>query len=160
MYTEEEDQDTKGNFILGILKKLKMYKKKGDERIQKMKKMKNKNEPIKKEKKEKEASPLTCDMLLLSGSIIVNESMLTGESVPQIKDSVTKLDYLRDLPLDTKLKHKNSILFAGTKVVKSERNEEHEPLPKFVESPPPDRGAVCYVEKEIKEMIPLKLLFL
>ena len=75
---EEEDQDTKGNFILGILKKLKMYKKKGDERIQKMKKMKNKNEPIKKEKKEKEASPLTCDMLLLSGSIIVNESMLTG----------------------------------------------------------------------------------
>ena len=144
---EEEDQDTKGNFILGILKKLKMYKKKGDERIQKMKKMKNKNEPIKKEKKEKEASPLTCDMLLLSGSIIVNESMLTGESVPQIKDSVTKLDYLRELPLDAKLKHKNSILFAGTKVVKSERNEEHEPLPKFVESPPPDRGAVCYVIK-------------
>ena len=145
---EEEDQDTKGNFILGILKKLKMFKKKAQERADRMKIMKNKNEaPAKKEKKEKEASPVTCDMLLLSGSIIVNESMLTGESVPQIKDSVTKLDYLRDLNLDPKLKHKNSIIFAGTKVVKSERNEEHEPLPKCVESPPPDRGAVCYVIK-------------
>ena len=70
----------------------------------------NKKDNSKKEK-EKDASPVTCDMLLLSGSVIVNESMLTGESVPQIKDSVTKMDYLRDLVLDSKLKHKNSIIF-------------------------------------------------
>ena len=146
---EEEDQETKGNFILGFLKKLKLMRKKGQERMELMQKKKNKDkeEPTKKEKKEKEPSPVTCDMLLLSGSIIVNESMLTGESVPQIKDSVTKLDYLRDLNLDTKLKHKNSIIFAGTKVVKSERNEEYEPLPKCIETPPPDRGAICYVIK-------------
>ena len=146
---EEEDQETKGNFILGFLKKLKLMRKKGQERMELMQKKKNKDkeEPAKKEKKEKEPSPVTCDMLLLSGSIIVNESMLTGESVPQIKDSVTKLDYLRDLNLDTKLKHKNSIIFAGTKVVKSERNEEYEPLPKCIETPPPDRGAICYVIK-------------
>ena len=51
---EEEDQDTKGNFILGILKKLKMFKKKAQERADRMKIMKNKNEaPAKKEKKEK-----------------------------------------------------------------------------------------------------------
>ena len=145
---EEEDQDTKGNFILNILKKLKAFKKRGDEMRKKRMKAKdpNKKDNSKKEK-EKDASPVTCDMLLLSGSVIVNESMLTGESVPQIKDSVTKMDYLRDLVLDSKLKHKNSIIFAGTKVVKSERNEEHEPLPKNVLTPPPDHGAICYVIK-------------
>ena len=141
---EEEDQDTKGNMILQLLKKLKQMKKKADERKAKM----SKNQEVHKKKdKEKEASPVTCDMLLLSGSVIVNESMLTGESVPQIKDSVTKMDYLRDLILDTKLKHKNSIIFAGTKIVKTERSEEHEPLPKNVKTPPPDRGVICLVIK-------------
>ena len=57
------------------------------------------------------------------------------------------MDYLRDLVLDTKLKHKNSIIFAGTKVVKTERNEEHEPLPTNVKSAPPDKGAICLVIK-------------
>ena len=141
---EEEDQDTKGNMVLKILKKLKLMKKHADERKAKM----SKNpESAKKKHKDKDASPVTCDMLLLSGSIIVNESMLTGESVPQIKDSVTKMDYLKDLILDTKLKHKNSIIFAGTKVVKSERNEEHEPLPKNVTTAPPDKGSICLVIK-------------
>lgn len=32
-----------------------------------------------------------CDCLLLKGTCVVNESLLTGESVPQIKDSVTRL---------------------------------------------------------------------
>ncbi len=119
--------------VLKILKKLKLMKKHADERKAKM----SKNpESAKKKHKDKDTSPVTCDMLLLSGSIIVNESMLTGESVPQIKDSVTKMDYLKDLILDTKLKHKNSIIFAGTKVVKTERNEEHEPLKKNVTTVP------------------------
>ena len=143
---EEEDQDTKGNMVLQLLKKLKLMKKKADERKERMNKNKNK-EPNKKKDKEKDTSPVTCDMLLLSGSVIVNESMLTGESVPQIKDSVTKMDYLRDLILDTKLKHKNSIIFAGTKVVKTERSEEYEPLPKNVTTSPPDNGAICLVIK-------------
>ena len=143
---EEEDQDTKGNMVLQLLKKLKLMKKKADERREKMNKNKNK-ESAKKKDKEKDPSPVTCDMLLLSGSVIVNESMLTGESVPQIKDSVTKMDYLKDLILDTKLKHKNSIIFAGTKVVKTERSEEHEPLPKNVKTSPPDNGAICLVIK-------------
>ena len=141
---EEEDQEMKSNMILRLLKRLRQMKKKADERRMKMSKNSEKN---KKKDKEKDASPMTCDMLLLCGSVIVNESMLTGESVPQIKDSVTKMDYLSDLILDPKLKHKNSIIFAGTKVVKTERNDEHEPLPKNVKSAPPDKGAICLVIK-------------
>ena len=141
---EEEDQEMKSNMILRLLKRLRQMKKKADERRMKMSKNSEKN---KKKDKEKDASPMTCDMLLLCGSVIVNESMLTGESVPQIKDSVTKMDYLSDLILDPKLKHKNSIIFAGTKVVKTERNEEHEPLPKNVTTAPPDKGAICLVIK-------------
>ena len=139
---EEEDVEMKKNFILQTVKRLKEMKKRADER----KNQKSINTVISKYK-EKEPSPLTCDMLLLSGSVIVNESMLTGESVPQIKDSVTKMDHLKDFILDTKLKHKNSILFAGTKVVKSERDEQHELLPKNVTIAPPDKGAICLVIK-------------
>ena len=40
--------------------------------------------------KEKEILPLTCDLLILSGSAIVNESLLTGETFPLIKDSLIK----------------------------------------------------------------------
>jgi len=110
---EEEDEDTKNNKVIQLLKKLKEIKKKNEERFNK----KNVNSVLNKHK-DKEPSPLTCDLLLLSGSAIVNEAMLTGESVPQIKDSITKLDYEYNNNLDIKLHHKNCVLFAGTKVVK------------------------------------------
>ena len=150
MSIKEEDEEAKGNIILRILKYFRLMKKKAEQSRARMNKNKDKDKEKEEEKKkkEKEASPLTSDMLLLSGSIIVNESMLTGESVPQIKDSVTKLDpQMKNLLLDTKLRHKNSMIFAGTKVVKTERNEEHEPLPPNVATPPPDGGAICLVIK-------------
>ncbi|KAJ5068600.1 cation-transporting atpase [Anaeramoeba ignava] len=55
------------------------------------------------------------DFILLNGQCIVNESMLTGESVPVVKTS---------LPSDTKqiydiITHKKYTLYSGTKVIES-----------------------------------------
>lgn len=56
------------------------------------------------------------DLLLLAGSCIVEEAVLTGESTPQWKVSIA------DLPpkerLDMKL-HKNHVLFSGTRVLQN-----------------------------------------
>ena len=53
---------------------------------------------------------LPCDVILLNGSCIMNESMLTGESVPILKIS---LPY-NDIKFDPQEVNKNSILFSGT----------------------------------------------
>ncbi len=58
---------------------------------------------------------LPCDFLLIHGSCVVNEAVLTGESVPQIKDSIEKLN--KSDTIDLKVKNKNSVLFCGTDVM-------------------------------------------
>ena len=139
---KEQDKETKNNLIIQIINRLRENKKKEDE----IKNQKSINTVLNKYK-EKEKLPVSCDMLLLSGNIIVNESMLTGESVPQIKDSITKMKPQENIILDIKKRHKNSIIFAGSKIVKTERNEENEPLPKYVKKAPPDNGAICVIIK-------------
>ncbi|KAJ2533095.1 putative cation-transporting ATPase 1 [Coemansia sp. RSA 1935] len=65
-----------------------------------------------------EDSGIPCDVILLEGSCIVNEAMLTGESTPQLKESIQ----LRDGSdvLDMEGADKNSMLFGGTKVLQVE----------------------------------------
>ncbi|XP_055917032.1 endoplasmic reticulum transmembrane helix translocase [Eupeodes corollae] len=57
-----------------------------------------------------------CDLVMLRGACIVDESMLTGESVPQMKES---LEAVQDLnrELDPEGEGKLFTLFGGTKIV-------------------------------------------
>ncbi|XP_055377256.1 polyamine-transporting ATPase 13A3 [Condylostylus longicornis] len=58
---------------------------------------------------------MQCDAVLLSGNCILDESMLTGESVPVTK---TPLPLKRDLLFDKK-EHSRHTLFSGTKVMQT-----------------------------------------
>ena len=60
----------------------------------------------------KNGNSVPCDCILLSGSVIVNEAMLTGESTPIIKSHL--IDENKKLDLKNDYKH---ILYYGTNIV-------------------------------------------
>ncbi|KAL6713089.1 hypothetical protein ACLMJK_009210 [Lecanora helva] len=69
---------------------------------------------------------LPCDSLLLAGDCIVNESMLTGESVPVSKIPATN-DSLQRLKLSANSMNPEiakNFLFAGTKIIRARRPQE------------------------------------
>lgn len=98
----------------------------------------------------KEESGVACDMLLVEGTAIVNEAMLSGESTPLLKDSVQ----LRpaDAAIEPEGLDKTSFLFGGTKVLQVGHgiaSEAQETLPTLASgvSSPPDNGALAIVVK-------------
>ena len=99
----------------------------------------------------REDSGVACDILLIEGSAIVNEAMLSGESTPLLKDSVQLRpgdDLIEPDGLD-----KNAFVHGGTKVLqishpnqggKSAENPHH--VASDVPAPP-DNGALGIVVK-------------
>ncbi|KAL1960659.1 hypothetical protein VTO42DRAFT_7238 [Malbranchea cinnamomea] len=96
----------------------------------------------------KEDSGVACDILLIEGSAIVNEAMLSGESTPLLKDSI------RLRPGDEKIEpdglDKNSFLYGGTKVLQithhvTEENGAGHSGPRVPRAP--DNGALGVVIK-------------
>ena len=92
---------------------------------------------------------IPADLLLLNGRAVVNEAMLTGESVPQVKESiggeVTESqggECTPTLDLSEGSTHKRCILFGGT--VLMDHHSEEESSSNNIPSPPND-GIVCFV---------------
>ena len=99
----------------------------------------------------KEDSGLACDMLLVEGSAILNEAMLSGESTPLLKDSI-QLRPGEGL-VDPDGLDKNAFLFGGTKVLQitpgstgEDTSTTGSQLISQVQRPP-DGGAMAIVVK-------------
>ncbi|KAL4921988.1 hypothetical protein BDW62DRAFT_208146 [Aspergillus aurantiobrunneus] len=96
----------------------------------------------------KEDSGVACDILLIEGSVIVNEAMLSGESTPLLKESVQLRpgdDLIEPDGLD-----KNAFVHGGTKVLQithPNTTNGDESQKTFKVGAPPDNGAVGVVVK-------------
>ncbi|OMJ07162.1 Manganese-transporting ATPase 1 [Smittium culicis] len=78
-----------------------------------------------------------CDVVILDGNCIVNEAMLSGESTPQLKESLSLRD--GDDTFDIEVADKNSMLFGGTKVLQIDTSK----LTSTIKTP--DNGCLCLV---------------
>ncbi|THD00242.1 hypothetical protein EYZ11_000292 [Aspergillus tanneri] len=99
----------------------------------------------------KEDSGVACDILLIEGTAIVNEAMLSGESTPLLKESIQLRpgdDLIEPDALD-----KNAFVHGGTKVLQithpnaNAEDSENSRKNGSKVSPPPDNGAVGVVVK-------------
>lgn len=80
-----------------------------------------------------------CDIVLLRGACIVDESMLTGESVPQMKEPLENVNDLKQ-NLEPEGGGKLHMLFGGTKIV-----QHTAPIKTSSGLKAPDNGCIGYV---------------
>ena len=87
-----------------------------------------------------------CDCILLTGSVVVNEANLTGESVPQLKEGmVAGVDMYEYPRLDIDNEHKVNMVFGGTTLLQHTGTSETLVRSGDPRYSPPDNGAVAYV---------------
>ncbi|KAI0989240.1 hypothetical protein GJ496_003722 [Pomphorhynchus laevis] len=81
---------------------------------------------------------LPCDLVLLHGNCIVDESLLTGESIPVLKEPLSSCEEL-DVAFDKALHEKLHVLHSGTKII------QHTNLIKNSKWRIPQNGCLAYV---------------
>ena len=86
-----------------------------------------------------------CDVVLISGQCVVNEALLTGESVPQVKDDVSTLTSTDRLSINKD--HKRHVLFGGTKILMCTpaNSKTSDAVHTTSIKAPPDHGCIGYV---------------
>ncbi|XP_061862161.1 probable cation-transporting ATPase 13A4 [Colius striatus] len=62
---------------------------------------------------------LPCDAILISGQCVVNESMLTGESIPVTKTCLPQADNFKPWRMHCAEDYKKHVLFCGTEVIQT-----------------------------------------
>lgn len=85
-------------------------------------------------------SAIPCDLVLVDGSCIVNEAMLSGESTPLLKESIKLRP--QNASLEVEDTDKNAVLHGGTKALQVTGPESKSNVPL-----PPDGGALAVVTK-------------
>ncbi|NWU18098.1 AT134 ATPase, partial [Cephalopterus ornatus] len=66
---------------------------------------------------------LPCDAILISGQCIVNESMLTGESIPVTKTHLPQADNFKPWRTYCAEDYKKHVLFCGTEVIQTKADD-------------------------------------
>ncbi|GAB0193584.1 probable cation-transporting ATPase 13A4 [Grus japonensis] len=66
---------------------------------------------------------LPCDAILISGQCIVNESMLTGESIPVTKTHLPQADNFKPWRMHCAEDYKKHVLFCGTEVIQTKGDD-------------------------------------
>nr|XP_013815067.1 PREDICTED: probable cation-transporting ATPase 13A4 isoform X1 [Apteryx mantelli mantelli] len=69
---------------------------------------------------------LPCDAILVSGQCIVNESMLTGESIPVTKTHLPQADNVKPWRMHCAEDYKKHVLFCGTEVIQTKADDRGE----------------------------------
>ncbi|XP_064929717.1 probable cation-transporting ATPase 13A4 isoform X4 [Columba livia] len=66
---------------------------------------------------------LPCDAILISGQCVVNESMLTGESIPVTKTHLPPADNCKPWRVHCAEDYKKHVLFCGTEVIQTKADD-------------------------------------
>ena len=81
-----------------------------------------------------------CDLLLLSGRLVCDEALLTGESIPQVKEGIDMLDQTHILNLKD---HQVAVISGGTKIMQHIPSSEVPNVPGPLR--PTDKGCPAIV---------------
>lgn len=97
----------------------------------------------------KDDGGVACDLLLVEGTAILNEAMLSGESTPVLKDSIQLRP--KDAAVEPDGVDKNAFVWGGTKVLQvthsSNKEDDVDNTLASGVKPPPDNGAMAVVVK-------------